>query len=71
MKKLALALTFVFALATIVPAFADEKPATKKATVEKKDCAATCSKEGKAACCKAGEAATCKEKKAETPAPKK
>lgn len=69
MKKLALALTFVFAVAMVAPAFAVD---TKKAPVkvEKKDCAATCSKEGKGSCCKAGEAAACPAKQGEKPAAK-
>lgn len=65
MKKLALALTFVFAIAMVAPAFAEQKPVAKKETVKKTDCSATCKKEAKTACCKAGEAAACKGKKAD------
>lgn len=57
MKKLALVLTFVFGVAMIAPAFAAD-PQKTPVKVEKKDCAATCAKEGKA-CCAAGEKAPC------------
>ncbi len=57
MKKLALALTFVFGVAMIAPVFAadPQKPAAKT------ECAKTCAKEATAACCKAG-AATAEQK---------
>lgn len=68
MKKLAVLLTFVFAVATIAPAFADDKP---------KAPATECSKEAKAACAKEGAKACCSkdaktaDTKVEKPAPKK
>lgn len=54
MKKLALVLTFVFGVAMIAPAFAVDP--VKKA--DPKECAKTCTKEGKS-CCAAGEKTAC------------
>lgn len=63
MKKLALVLTFAFAVAMIAPAFAADP--VKKA--DPKECAKTCAAAGKS-CCAAGEKAACA--KSETPAQK-
>ena len=63
MKKLALVLTFAFAVAMVAPAFAADP--VKKA--DPKECAKTCAAEGKS-CCAAGEKAACA--KSETPAKK-
>lgn len=57
MKKLALALTFVFSVAMIAPAFAVDPVKKEAAKTE-------CSKEQKAACAKDGKAC-CKEAAAE------
>lgn len=65
MKKLALVLTFVFGVAMIAPAFAQD--ATKKAEVKKecsKDAKAGCSKEC-AKACSAKDAKACDKKAAE------
>jgi hypothetical protein len=70
MKKLAVLLTFVFAVATIAPAFAAD-PVKKEGTKTE------CSKEAKAACAKEGTKACCSkdakacDAKVEKPAPKK
>lgn len=74
MKKLALVLSFVFAVAMIAPAFAadpQKTPAPAPAKVEKagttaaKDCSATCAK----ACGEKKEAAACCATKAGAAAP--
>lgn len=62
MKKLALVLSFVFAVAMIAPAFAADPPKTKTVAKEAaKDCSATCAK----ACGEKKEAAACCAKKGE------
>jgi hypothetical protein len=67
MKKLAVLLTFVFAVATIAPAFADDKPKAP-ATECTKDAKGACAKDCKKACCaKDAKGDT----KVEKPAPKK
>jgi hypothetical protein len=57
MKKLAILLTFVFAVATIAPAFAADpvKPAKKEAAKTEctKDAKGGCAKDCKKACCSA------------------
>jgi hypothetical protein len=55
MKKLALVLTFVFGVAMIAPAFAQDKKAEVKKECAK-DAKAGCSKECAKACEKAGKA---------------
>jgi len=69
MKKLAVLLTFVFAVATIAPAFAAD-PVKKEATKTEcsKEAKAACAKEGKKACCSADAKS---DTKVEKPAPKK
>ena len=64
MKKLAIVLTFVFGVAMIAPAFAGD-PVQKKDA--KKECSATCPKDGKA-CCAAGAKASCAKPEAKSEA---